>query len=302
MNWNQKAWQIAGNGNDGFVPLITALARGLQGSPVGPSLPPDFSVSTSLRGGYATFGDDRAQRAGIPWQQRLTGAPLPPAGSETHLPGPLGPDPNAWVRNDEAFRNYGYEHVKKGHDVAMAIFMEMYGVKPKITYFGGESQGGRSARTLPPGMLRITMESSLAEPILYLAAHDLGRVLRAKMQSAPGAYIPYSKQRTIRMEIVRLCDNLDGLEDGVINNYIGCNRMLDAKLNPDPLKNIRCPGGADTGDTCLSDAQMAVINAFHSPIEIGFPLADDLTYTAPVETSQEDPGGMGLGVRWQRDT
>ena len=119
------------------------------------------------------------------------------------------------------------------------------------------------------------------------------------MQSAPGAWIPYAKQSTIRMEIVRLCDNLDGLADGVINNYVGCNRKLDPKINPDPLKNIRCAGGADTGNDCLSDAQMTVINAFHSPIDLGFPLADGLTTIPPVETSQEDPAGMGLGTRWQ---
>ena len=39
--WDQKAWGIAGNGGDGFIPLLVTLARGLPGSPVGATFPPN---------------------------------------------------------------------------------------------------------------------------------------------------------------------------------------------------------------------------------------------------------------------
>lgn len=290
--WDQKAWGIAGNGGDGFIPLLVTLARGLPGSPVGATFPPDSPFPITK--GDATYGDDTGHvGGGIPWLQRLTGGPLPPADADTHLPGPPGPDPQAWMRNDEAYRNYAGEHIKKTYDVVMEVFQEMYGIKPKFNYYGGESQGGRSASM---AMTRYPQDYDgivLSVPILYFSVRDLSRELHQKMQMAPGAWIPPAKEHAIRMETVRLCDSLDGLADGVINNYLACNRRLDPRVNPDPLANIRCPGGADTGNDCLSDAQMAVINAFHTPIELGFPLANGETFIAPIPVSQESAGGYG---------
>ena len=43
------------------------------------------------------------------------------------------------------------------------------------------------------------------------------------------------------------------------------------------LKRLRCDGGADSGDTCLSDAQIALVNAVHSPFVLPFPVANGLT-------------------------
>ncbi|MGE0410250.1 MAG: tannase/feruloyl esterase family alpha/beta hydrolase, partial [Amphiplicatus sp.] len=50
----------------------------------------------------------------------------------------------------------------------------------------------------------------------------------------------------------------DGLVDGVVSNWAACHF--------DP-KKLRCPGGADAGDACLSDPQLAVIESLTSPIE-----------------------------------
>jgi Tannase and feruloyl esterase len=145
----------------------------------------------------------------------------------------------------------------------------------------------------------------LSVPILYFSVRDLSRELHQKMQMAPGAWIPPTKEHAIQMETVRLCDNLDGLADGVINNYVACNQRLDPKINPDPLANIRCPGGNDTGSDCLSEAQMKVINAFHTPIELGFPLANGETDIAPIPVSQESAGdtkATGLSFRERSPT
>ena len=47
----------------------------------------------------------------------------------------------------------------------------------------------------------------------------------------------------------------------------------------DPLAGIRCPGGTDAGDHCLSDAQMKTVNAWHTAKSYGFPLANGETTT-----------------------
>ncbi|MGV7243919.1 tannase/feruloyl esterase family alpha/beta hydrolase [Caballeronia sp. M23-90] len=42
------------------------------------------------------------------------------------------------------------------------------------------------------------------------------------------------------------CDSLDGAADGIISNLGACTFVPSS---------LRCPGGADTGDNCLSDAR-----------------------------------------------
>jgi len=53
--------------------------------------------------------------------------------------------------------------------------------------------------------------------------------------------------------VVNACDALDGLVDGLVSNVAACH------FKPE---TVRCPGGADTGDTCLSDAQIASIRVY----------------------------------------
>jgi len=72
---------------------------------------------------------------------------------------------------------------------------------------------------------------------------------------------------------MQACDHLDGAIDGLINNQAACNAAFDpatAMLLASPL---RCPGGADTGDTCLSDAQIAAVRTMNAPARFAFPLA-----------------------------
>jgi feruloyl esterase len=84
------------------------------------------------------------------------------------------------------------------------------------------------------------------------------------------------------------------LVDGVIQNYVGCNRMLDPTITPNPLANIRCPGGTDTGDQCLSDAQMETVNSFHAPVKYGYALTNGETDWPGEPTGGEAPQGWLL--------
>jgi len=47
------------------------------------------------------------------------------------------------------------------------------------------------------------------------------------------------------------------------------------------LKRLRCEGGADRGDVCLSDPQIEMMTAVHSPFELPFPVANGLTVYPP---------------------
>jgi hypothetical protein len=66
-----------------------------------------------------------------------------------------------------------------------------------------------------------------------------------------------AKQALLANAVLAQCDGLDGATDGVISRPQAC------RFDPAPL---RCVAGADTGDTCLSDAQIATVGTVTSPI------------------------------------
>ena len=90
----------------------------------------------------------------------------------------------------------------------------------------------------------------------------------------PGAYPASAAKRELLFNAaMEACDGLDGAIDGLINNQLRCNAIFDpatASVNGNPL---RCPDGADTGDTCLSDAQITALKTLNSDTRFNFELA-----------------------------
>ena len=93
------------------------------------------------------------------------------------------------------------------------------------------------------------------------------RIMRA--MAAPGAYPNQAKRKVIYDAAMAACDALDGVADGIISNQKKCNEIFDPTV-------VRCPGGADTGDTCLSDAQIEALNIYNTPAHFHFHMASGL--------------------------
>jgi feruloyl esterase len=73
------------------------------------------------------------------------------------------------------------------------------------------------------------------------------------------------------------CDALDGVADGLISDQLTCNAIFDlpvATVNGAP---VRCPGGADAGETCLSDAQIKALDTINTAAKLDFFLASGET-------------------------
>jgi hypothetical protein len=66
----------------------------------------------------------------------------------------------------------------------------------------------------------------------------------------PGASLNPAKQKLLAGAVLTQCDKLDGLEDGLISATGQC------LFKP---RSLRCAGGGDTGDSCLSDAQITTV-------------------------------------------
>jgi feruloyl esterase len=205
---------------------------------------------TPLSLGYATFGSDSGHSVSNPFDvEAQVGA----------------------FQNDEVLANYSGAQLKKTHDLAMALIRLRYGKLPSRTYFVGASAGGREALAVAQKW-GTDYDGAIA---YYPAAGglplviELGRLSRAF--AAPGAYPNPAKQALLHKAVVAACDAADGARDGLVSNPSRCG--FD-------VASLRCAGGGDEGDTCLSDAQIAALKTMASDLHLNYSLASGEAGTA----------------------
>mgnify|MGYP006283957651 FL=1 len=235
-DWNGKAVQLGGGGFDGS--LVTGLGpAGLQPA----------SVNNPLKQGYVTVGGDGGHKGTFAFD-------------------------GAFGLNDEALLNYGRQSVKKVHDVAIAIVRARYAKAPSRYYFIGNSQGGHEALDAAARYWAdfdgvVSNYPAYNVTMLHLASLDAAR---AGYEKNGAGWLSPAKTRLLTDAVFAACDELDGVKDGIISNVAACN----AKFNIETVKaRLRCSNGADAGDTCLSDAQIAAVARITSPYKPGFTIA-----------------------------
>ena len=170
--------------------------------------------------------------------------------------------------DDEALRNFGKESVKKGHDVAIEIIKKAYGRAPERSYFIGGSQGGHEALDAAARYPNdydgvVAHYPAYNVTLLHLGSLNVGRAL---YEGGGAAWINPTELKVITDAVYAKCDDLDGAKDGIIGNIKGCNAAFD-------VKSLRCANGSDTGDACLSDAQLAAVAKITSDYKPGFAIA-----------------------------
>ncbi len=243
VDWNLKAMMFGGGGYNGTI------ATGIGNVPAGPA-----DMPVPLARGYATYGSDSGHQANA-------------AGSRD----------GSFGMNDEALRNFAGDAIKKTHDVAMEIIKAGYGKKAKIAYFAGGSTGGREALLAVSNWPKDFDGAIVLYPAWNAAALDLqfGRITR--QLAKPGAYPNREKRKVLYDAAIEACDALDDVRDGLISNMTACNAIFDpstATLNGNP---IRCAGGTDTGNDCLSDEQIASFKVMSTPLTLNYALASGET-------------------------
>ena len=238
-NWNHKALMYGGGGFDGSIPNVVGNV------PAGAT-----DKALPVTRGYAVFASDSGHQAG----------------ARGSLDGTFGV-------NDEALANWGGDALKKTRDAAMYIIKARYGMAPVKSYFAGGSTGGRESLESIQRWPEDWNGAIAWYPAWNQASAMLGGQVATIALSKPGAYPNANKRLALFQSAMQTCDWMDGLVDGLISNQDACNAAFDpatAMLNASPL---RCPGGADTGDTCLSDAQIAAVRKMNEPAHFAFVLA-----------------------------
>jgi feruloyl esterase len=275
-----------------FCKVLGAIA------PVDPNAPPvNFQVNLPLQ-----WNGKAVQYGGGGFNGVLiTGlAPLRDARSDTPVPVARGfatwgtdsgheaaklAEPPAFALNDEALTNYAYAAYKKTRDAGRRIAMQFYGTLPSRIYFFGGSEGGREglmmAQRFPNDFDGIV---SAVPAINFMGT--IAAEIKTGIAQQNGGWLNPAKVTALRMAVSSACDAADELADGVIGVYEKCVGVFDPKA-------LRCANGADTGNDCLSDAQIAAVETLHHPTLLPFALANGLTsYPGWNYGSEDQAGGM----------
>jgi len=334
--WNRRSVQMGGGGMNGTVPGLTGggpgapslLARGIVtygsdsghqagfGGPGGRGAfgrPGGFGPGAPPAPGAGDAGAPAGRGFAPPGQGQAPGAAPgagPPAGraaGDARPGGPRlgggGPSPaDEWALNDEAMANLGYMQMKKTHDAAMVIVERLYGSRPRYNYYIGSSQGGREALTVAQRYPADYDGVSATVPIVGFSSLMLAPEL-IRIQEKPAAnWVTPAKVNAIRGEFMRQCDTLDGLPDGIINNYMACRAIFDVtqgKKGRHPWASKRCPNNVDpnpadtTAAACLTDGQISTLEFTYAPYAFATPLANGRKAFG-MWVPNTDPSGSGL--------
>jgi feruloyl esterase len=113
--------------------------------------------------------------------------------------------------------------------------------------------------------------------MLHLAAWNYTKAL---MANDGKSWINPAKAQKVVAVVYERCDALDEAQDGIISNVVACEATNAALKELNAANPLRCADGADTGDDCLSDAQLQALITIDTPYLVGFPVFPDDTSSA----------------------
>ncbi len=277
-SWSYRSMQMGGGGMNGTITVREGR-------------------NPMLNKGFVLYGSDSGHQASMGGKDQ----PL--------ATGPEGAGPNDWVLNEEAVRNLGYMQMKKTHDATMAIIERIYGERPRYNYYSGGSQGGREglmvAQRYPADYDGIISDVPIVSFSSLMLAPELIRIQEKPLAN----WITPALTDIIRTEFLRQCDELDGLADGIINNYLASREIFDVtdgKGPDDPWKALRKPDGkvntARTGQDAgrLTTGQISTLEFIYSPYRFPAPLANKVkSFGMWLPNTEPDAFGTITGTRYK---
>lgn len=180
------------------------------------------------------------------------------------------------------FADYTNLSIHRALPFGKELVARFYGAPAKKHYFEGCSAGGHEAMMLSqrwPGDFDGIVARAPAGNFmgLFLQFNQVATASRA-----PGGTLNATKQKLLAAAVLKQCDAMDGLADGIVSKPAACNF--------DPA-TLRCPNGTDAGDQCLSDAQLRTVRAAAT----GFRTSDGVWSHPGVNWGGEDNPTKGWG-------
>lgn len=251
-SWSRRAMQAGGGGMNGTITVREGK-------------------NPMINKGFVLYGSDSGHQGGMG------------GGGKVLASGPSGTNPDDWALNEEAIRNLGYMQMKKTHDAAMVIMERVYGERPRFNYYVGGSQGGREGLTVaqryPADYNGIISDVPIVSLSTLMLAPELIRIQEKPLEN----WVTPAKAGTIRAEFLRQCDKLDGLSDGIINNYMASRALFDVTDGSGPMDpwaalrdpDMQNPGsGVNSAPDKLTDGQIQTLEFIYSRLKFQYPLAN----------------------------
>lgn len=239
--WNGKFQEVGNGGWAGTIAYGT-------GAPA----PMARSLAAGLKEGYAVSANDTGHHG-------------------------TGGDASFALGHPEKLIDFAERAVHETAVTSKTIVTAFYGKAPKLSYWNGCSTGGRQGLTEAQRHPE-DFDGILAGAPANYWTHLMAGIIwaaQATHQGLPGN-LPPEKLALLHNEVIRACDGLDGVEDGVLEDPTRCNY--------DPLL-LACPG-AD-GPTCLTAAQVQGAHKMYNgavdprtgkQIYPGLPMGSELTW------------------------
>jgi tannase/feruloyl esterase/uncharacterized tannase-like protein DUF6351 len=273
--WNSKFHMPGGGGTDGSVPATTARLRQGYAAAADDSGHSNNVNSDALAGGSASFGTDYLARV-----------------------------------------DFAYNAIDLTTQTAKRLVDLYYGEAPQYSYFEGCSMGGREAMMVTQRLPSYFDGSVSGDPAFRItkvgvwAAYEgqqLAKLARTR-DLISGFNVPYANNtftnsdlQLLSNAILKACDQLDGLVDGMVSNPNACSTPVVKPF----INALKCSGGKT--DSCLAADQIeAILNIYSSgaPNSQGVPQYAPWMWDAGIAgcTSTTDcnlPGATNINIGWR---
>ena len=178
--------------------------------------------------------------------------------------------------DEQARTDYGYNGIEKTATISKEIISQFYGLETVYSYIVGCSNGGRDAMVasqkfpwLFDGVISQNPGFNLPQAGLAEAWNEqvLGTLATSKdINGQPFIPTTFPSQdlEVASAAILSACDALDGLVDGIIDNYHACtaNKVYPALANY--ICGTGLHGSTPHGGTCLTSAQVGALKKIYA--------------------------------------
>jgi feruloyl esterase len=201
--------------------------------------------------------------------------------------------------DQQARLDFAYQAVERSTREAKSLLARYYGRKPEFAYYVGCSTGGReamlAAQRLPlefDGVVAGNPSYNLTRVVVnqVYSLQAITRIAPKGVDGRPQMFKAYTETqlRAVADAALRQCDALDGLRDGMINDYKAC------RFDPGTLVCGR--KGAPGADSCLTAAQASTLKSVQGGARDsrGTPLYGDFPFDTGIAGSAWR--GMHLGT------
>lgn len=200
--------------------------------------------------------------------------------------------------DQQAKLDFAYQAVARTTSQAKSLVARFYGQKPDYSYYMGCSTGGREAM-LAAQRLPLEFDGVVAGNPSYnltrvavnqvWSLQNVTRIAPKDASGKPDLSRAFSDEqlKAASEAVLKQCDALDGLRDGMINDFQACHF--------DPKSLVCGARAAPTAGQCLSDAQAGALKAIFGGARNSH--GEPLYGTFPYDTGIAGPAwrGMHLG-------